>query len=98
MFFDTQISIRNRLGYVCIEHAGYCIEYARIEHAKHIYIMYLHLYTKYYIHNMYIGPIQGWARVEGSRAHRLYCDLGTAPAWLRVAGILLLARLRGACQ
>ena len=34
MFFDTQISIRNRLGYVCIEYAAYCIEYARIEHAK----------------------------------------------------------------
>ena len=36
MFFDTQISIRNRLGYVCIEYAASCIGYARIEDAKHI--------------------------------------------------------------
>ena len=34
MFFDTQISIRNRLGYVSIEYAASCIGYARIEDAK----------------------------------------------------------------
>ena len=37
MFFDTQISIRNRLGYVCIEYAASGIGHARIEDAKLIY-------------------------------------------------------------
>ena len=86
MFFDTQISIRNRLGYVCIEYAAYCIEYARIEHAKHIYIMYLHLYTKYYIHNMYIGPIQGWARVDDPEGGEATWDIfWTDVGWVRDA-------------
>ena len=34
MFFDTQISIRNRLGYVCIEYAASGIGHARIEDVK----------------------------------------------------------------
>ena len=34
MFFDTQISIRNRLGYVRIEYAASGIGNARIEDAK----------------------------------------------------------------
>ena len=37
MFFDTQISIRNRLGYVCIEYAASGIGHARIEDAKLFY-------------------------------------------------------------
>ena len=47
MFFDTQIPIRNRLGYVCIGYAAYCIGYARIEHAK---VMVVHGFA-------YIDPI-----------------------------------------
>ena len=47
MFFDMQIPIRNRLGYVCIGYAAYCIGYARIEHAK---VMVVHGFA-------YIDPI-----------------------------------------
>ena len=34
MFFNTQILIRDRLGYMCIEYAAYCIGYTRIEDAE----------------------------------------------------------------
>jgi len=49
MFFDTQIPIRNRLGYVCIGYAAYCIEYARIKHAKIYTYTYIYIYIYIYM-------------------------------------------------